>query len=332
MRLTAQLGWLLLLVCVFGFATNVRAQDIASVTGEVTDTTGAVITGVSVELVNATTGVSYKTTTNAEGSYTIANAPPGPGYTITFLRDGFKPQVIKDVYLNVSTTRTQNVRLSVGSSTQTVEVSASNQNVTLDTTDATVGNNFEVQFLNELPIQDRSSPSALFYQQPGVTLDGAVTGARVDQTNVTVDGLDVNDEATGNFGAIVANAPVDSVQEFRGTTAGVLSSAGQGGGGQFELVTRGGTNKFHGALVEYHRDTDLEANDWFNNNSGTPRPPLIRNQFGGNAGGPILRNRLFFFFDYNGRRDTLTNLVERTVPLDSYRCRQCFLYQHFECD
>ena len=106
--------------------------------------------------------------------------------------------------------------------TETVEVSAASQNVTLNTTDATVGNNFQVQFLNDLPIQNRDSPAALFVQQPGVTLDGAVTGARVDQSRVTVDGLDVNDMATGQFGAIVGNAPVDSVQEFRGVAPAIF--------------------------------------------------------------------------------------------------------------
>jgi len=213
------------------------------------------------------------------------------------------------------------VTMTVGTRAETVEVSASAETVTLNTTDATVGNNFEVQVLNELPVQNRDTPAALFYQQPGVTLDGAVTGAREDQTNVTLDGLEVNDNATGSFGAIVANAPVDSVQEFRGVTAEPLASAGQGGGGQFELVTKSGTNNFHGALVEYHRDTDTEANDWFSNDTSpvTPRPPLIRNQFGGNVGGPVLKDKLFFFFDYNGRRDTLTNLEDRTVPMDSYR-------------
>ena len=309
----------LLLLVALSFSLVLKAQDVASITGLVTDSSGAVIPGANVELVNTTTNSAYKAVTNEVGEYTIANVNPGPGYKLTFSRDGFQSVVISGVYLNVNATRTQNAKLPIGSTTQSVEVSASSENVTLNTTDATVGNNFEVQFLNELPVQNRDSPAALFYQQPGVTLDGAVTGARVDQTNVTVDGLEVNDEATGAFGAIVANAPVDSVQEFRGVTAGMLSSSGQGGGGQFELVTRSGTNQFHGALVEYHRDTDLEANDWFNNNTDTPRPPLIRNQFGGNAGGPIWKNKLFFFFDYNGRRDTLTNLVERTVPLDSYR-------------
>lgn len=310
----------LLILASFSFLpTLLSAQDVAAITGVVTDQTGAVIPGVNVTLQNPATGASYKAVSSATGSYTINQVKPGPGYKIQFSHDGFSSVVVSGLYLNVDATRTQNASMSLGATQQTVQVSASSQDETLNTTDATVGNNFQVQFLNELPIQDRSSPSVLFTQQPGVTLDGAVTGARVDQDNVTLDGLDVNDNETGNFGAIVANAPVDSVQEFRGVSAGPLSSAGEGGGGQFELVTRSGSNAFHGALVEYHRDTDFEANSWFNNNAGVPRAPLIRNQFGGNIGGPILKDKLFFFFDYDGRRDTLSNETERTVPLDSFR-------------
>ncbi len=313
---------ILFLFAILGkLATPAEAQDVASLTGVVTDSSGAVVTDAEVILRNPQTGVVYKTNTNATGSYTLTQIKPGPGYQLEVSRSGFERVVISGLYLNVDATRVQNAQLTVGGSTERVEVSAESQTVTLDTTDATVGNNFQVQFLNDLPIQNRSNPAALFVQQPGVTLDGAVTGARTDQNRVTVDGLDVNDYATGQFGAIVANAPVDSVQEFRGVTAGDLSSSAGGGGGQYQLVTKSGTNSFHGALVEYHRDTDLEANDWFNNNAvpTVPRPPLIRNQFGGNIGGPIIKNRLFFFFDYNGRRDTLSNLVNRIVPLDSYR-------------
>jgi len=310
---------IVVLALVLSVASGLTAQDVASITGVVTDQTGAVLPGVDVTLTNPQTGVTYKTTTNATGSYTINQVKPGPGYKIEFAREGFSGVAFYNTYMNVDSTRTQNAKLALGKASETVEVSAATENVTLDTTDATVGNNFQVQVLNDLPIQDRSNPSALFVEQPGVTLDGAVTGARTDQSRVTVDGLDVNDMATGQFGAIVGRAPVDSVQEFRGVTAGELSSANGGGGGQFELVTKSGTNSFHGALVEYHRDTALEANDWFNNNSGVPRPPLIRNQFGGNLGGPILRNKLFFFFDYNARRDTLSNLEDRTVPMDSFR-------------
>lgn len=313
------IGKILPLLFIGLISAQLPAQDVAAITGVVTDSSGAVIPGVAVTIENSQTGAIYKTIGNAEGSYTLNEVRPGPGYKLTCTREGFKPTEISGIYMNVDSTRTQNVKMSVGGVSQVVEVSATNQDVTLDTTDATIGNNFEVQVLNDLPIQNRSNPSALFTQQPGVTLTGAVTGARVDQDNVTLDGLDVNDNETGNFGAIVGNAPVDSVQEFRGVSAGPLSSAGEGGGGQYELVTRSGTNAFHGALVEYHRDTDTEANDWFSNNAGVGRAPLIRNQFGGNVGGPVLRNRLFFFFDYNARRDTLSNLVERTVPLDSYR-------------
>jgi Carboxypeptidase regulatory-like domain len=310
---------LVVLALTLSMPALLQAQDVATITGVATDQTGAVITGVDITLENPLTGVKYKTTTNAAGSYTLTQIKPGPGYKIEFEHKGFKAFIVDGLYMNVDATRVQNAELVAGADVETVEVSAVSQNVTLNTTDATVGNNFQVQFLNDLPIENRDSPAALFVQQPGVTLDGAVTGARVDQSRVTLDGLDVNDMATGEFGAIVGNAPVDSVQEFRGVSAGYLSSSSGGGGGQYELVTRSGTNSYHGALVEYHRDTDLEANDWFNNNSGVPRPPLIRNQFGGNIGGPILKGKLFFFFDYNGRRDTLSNLVDHTVPLDSYR-------------
>jgi hypothetical protein len=307
------------LALILSVSALLNAQDVASITGVVTDPSGAVLSGVDVTLKNPQTGVTYKAATNDSGSYTITQVKPGPGYKIEFTHEGFKATAVSGLYLNVDSTRVQNAQLTLGGARETVEVSAASETVTLDTTDSTVGNNFQVQFLQDLPVEDRSSPSALFVLQPGVTLDGAVTGARVDQDRVTVDGLDVNDMATGEFGAIVANAPVDSIQEFRGVEAGFLSSAAGGGGGQFEMVTRGGTNTFHGAVVEYHRDTDLEANDWFNNNDGVPRPPLIRNQFGGNIGGPILKNKLFFFFDYNGRRDTLSSLQERVVPMDSFR-------------
>lgn len=294
------------------------AQDVASITGVINDQTGAVIPDVKVKLSNPSTGAVYTTVTNAQGSYTLAQIKPGPGYKIEFTHAGFKAVVFNGLYMNVDQTRVQNALLAAGADVETIEVNAASQSVTLDTTDATVGNNFQVEMLNDLPIADRSNPSALFIQQPGVTLDGAVTGARTDQNRVTIDGLDVNDMATGEFGAIVGNAPVDAVQEFRGTSAGFLSSAAGGGGGQYELVSKSGTNRFHGSAVEYHRDTDMEANDWFSNNSGIPRPPLIRNQFGGDIGGPILKDKLFFYFDLNARRDTLSNIVTRTVPVGAF--------------
>ena len=314
-RLVAVAGVVLIALC----ALNAKAQDYASVTGVVTDTTGAVIPGAKVVLVNTATNLNYTGETNEVGSYTIVNVPPGPGYKLTISHEGFTPLTVTSMYLNVSSTRTQNARLTVGGTTATVQVSAANEAITLNTTDSTVGNNYEVQMVNELPIQGRDSPAALFSIQPGATGDGAITGARTDQNNVTLDGLDVNDMATGEFGAVTSNAPVDSVQEMKATTANPLASEGQGGGGQFVMVTKSGTNDFHGDLFEYHRDTDTEANNWFNNNAGVPRAPLIRNQFGGNLGGPIAKNKAFFFFEYNGRRDNQGAQVLRTVPLDEFR-------------
>lgn len=314
------LSSLLGLLVALSVVPALHAQDnTATLTGVVTDSTGAAIPDVQVTLTNPQTDTSYKTVTNGAGSYTFTEVKPGPGYNLILERQGFQKTEVAGLYLNIAVTRTQNAQMQVGQAQETVTVSAASQTETIDTTDATVGNNFQVDYLNDLPIANRSNPSALFTQQPGMSLDGSATGARTDQDRVTLDGLDVNDMATGEFGAIVANAPVDSVQEFRGMVAGALSTSGPGGGGQFDLVTKSGTNSFHGDAVEYHRDTDLEANSWFNNNAGVGRAPLIRNQFGGAIGGPILRDRAYFYFDYNARRDTLSNTVNQTVPLDSYR-------------
>jgi len=311
-----------------GFTSKSWAQAAAtsSITGIVTDETGAVVPGANVELTNPATGQSYKAVTNQEGSYTIPDVPPGPGYKETVSREGFRTTVLDGLYLNVGSTRSQNVKLAIGQVSETVAVSATNQDVTLDTSDATVGNNFQVQYLDQLPVAFRDSPLALFTQQPGMTNDGSATGSRTDQNRITLDGLDVTDQATGDFSctgstpchSIIGNAPVDAVQEMKGTTAGFLSGNGGGGGGQFDMVTKSGTNHFHGNINEYHRDTDLEANEWFNNFEDVPRSPLIRNQFGGNIGGPIWKDKIFFFFDYNGRRDTISSQAERTVPTDSY--------------
>ena len=295
----------------------VIAQTSSTVTGVVSDPSGAILPGSQVVLSNPGKGLEFKTTTNSAGSYHFADIPPGPGYQMVFSHEGFSPYTVTNVYVNVANSRTQNAKLSPGSNV-TVEVTAAGEGVTLNTEDATVGNNFQVQKLNDLPVQSRTSPSALFTLQPGITLTGATTGARVDQTDTTVDGLDVNDFATGNFAAITANAPIDSVQEFRGTTAGFTASSGPGGGGQFQLVTKSGTNHFHGDLNEYHRDNSTTANDWFNDLVGIRAPKLVRNQFGGAIGGPIKHDRAYFFFDYNASRIAQSASILRTVPLPSF--------------
>jgi hypothetical protein len=300
-----------------------QAQDNAAMTGVVTDASGAVVPGTDVTLSNPLTGAKFTQTTDKKGSYRFANVPPGAGYKANFTHDGFSAAEFSNITLSVAITRTQDAKLVVGSN-ETVEVSAAGSNVTLDTSDASIGNNIDPQELQSLPVYDRTSGiTTLFALQPGVdSTTGAVTGARIDQSEVTLDGMDVNEIAAGFTFQIVGNAPVDSVDQFTGTVAGLIPSVGTGSGGQFQLVTKSGTNQFHGNLNEYHRDTTTEANTYFNNLVGNPRTPLIRNQFGGSIGGPVIipklyngKDKLFFFFNYGGSRIIESASTERTVPL-----------------
>ncbi len=312
---------LVLLFIFLSLPAILLSRDSSAMTGVVTDTSGAAISNATVTLSNASTGVSFTEKTDGTGTYKFLNVPPHQGYKATFSGGGFSNEEISNITLNVGVTRTQNASLKVGAAAETLEVSASSAAVTLDTTDASIGNNMDVQQLNELPIYDRTAGiSTLFYQQPGVDSNqGAVTGARIDQSEVTLDGLDVNDISTGQTFNVNGNAPVDSVDQFTGTVAGLVPAVGTGSGAQFQLVTKGGTNKFHGNVNEYHRDTTTVANTWFNNLTGLPRTPLIRNQFGGDFGGPIKRDKLFFFFDLADSRIVKSSTTERTVPLDAFR-------------
>ena len=324
--LLAMVVWTVL----YGMPSSLLAQNVASLTGEVTDNSGAVVPDANVKLVDTKTNTVYETKTNGVGAYTFPKVLPGPAYKVTFSKDNFASVTISDIYLAVDATHTQNAVLKIGQLTETVEVNAQGANVSLNTTDTTVGNNFDMQMVHELPVAVRDNPTGLLVYEPGVVTaagaddpggnrNGAVTGSRADQGSFTLDGLDVNDYAIGQSFTTVGQAPVDSIQEFRGETANPLSSEGRGSGAQVSLVTKSGTNQFHGAAYEYHRNTLTEANAWFNNLNGVPRPVLIRNQFGASLGGPIVKDKLFFFFNYEGRRDASQAPVEWTVPLDSYR-------------
>ena len=203
------LAVLIFLAILSSASNHLVAQSVSAMTGTVTDSSGAVVPGVTVTLTNRIRGLSFTQITNASGTYRFSDIPPGEGYEATFTYagtgGGFAPLTVSNIYLTVATVRTQNATLVVGAHTE-VEVTASNSNVTINTVDASIGNNFEVQQPNNLPGQQRNDPTALFTLQPGVTDAGSTTGARVDQNNVTVDGLDVNDFATG--GAVQSNSGV----------------------------------------------------------------------------------------------------------------------------
>jgi hypothetical protein len=322
------------------------SQQTSSVTGVVTDSTGAVVRGAEVKLTDTKTSSVQTTKTNEQGVYSFLRVLPGQGYTLTFTAQGFDTAVLSNLALGVGVTETHNAALNVGQVTNVVNVTSTNE-ATLNTTDATIGNVISTRRLTELPIQIRNTPAALIGLQAGAVGNnlgtgtgarstntmGAITGARADQGNITIDGIDANDQATGQFASTVGNAPIDAIQEFRTITANTGVGDGRSSGGQVMLVTKGGTNQFHGNLREYNRTAATAANTFFNNRTGVERPQLTRNQFGGSIGGPVSlprfglggpplingKDKLFFFFDYEGRRDAQGVAYLRVVPLDHFR-------------
>jgi len=322
------------------------AQSNSGVTGIVTDSAGAVVPGATVTLTDTKTGTAQTTTTSDQGSYVFNNIRPGTGYKLSFEKQGFQTFVINSVQLGIAKTETQNAQLTAGQVTETVQVTSTSGDATLNTTDATTGNIIGQRQLRELPIQIRGTPAALIGLQPGAVgsnvfagatggnRTGSVTGSRADQGNITVDGIDANDQTTGQAFNTVANAPIDSIQEFRAVTAGFQASQGRSSGGQIELTTNSGTNKYHGNLREYYRNEGTAANTFFNNRAGIKRPALRRHQYGGSIGGPLPyprfgstddsfwksgKDELFFFFDAEIRQDRSQVTASRTVPLEQFR-------------
>jgi carboxypeptidase family protein len=309
---------LVVLVSLLFVSLPLRAQQVSAVNGVVSDKSGGVISGVTVELANTQLGLHKSTTTNDLGFYQFLRQAPGEGYSLTFTKDGFSKLVLSNVSLGVSSTETRNVTLELGVVTQSIQVEAAGES-TLNTTDATVGSVIDARSVSELPIQFRLDAAALMQLQAGVNDAGSITGARSDQGNITLDGLDINDQATGQAFSSTIPVSVDALQEVRTVTAGETADYGRSSGGGINLVTKSGSNNWHGNLREYNRNTLFAANDWFNNRSGVARPPLIRNQFGGNIGGPIKKDKVFFFFDYEGLRRSQGSQIERAVPTAQFR-------------
>ncbi|HXY24817.1 MAG TPA: carboxypeptidase regulatory-like domain-containing protein [Candidatus Acidoferrum sp.] len=306
-----------LFVLLFG-SLPLQAQQSSAVSGVVSDKSGGMVSGTKVALDNTQLGLHETTTTNDLGFYQFLRLAPGEGYALTFTKDGFTKLVLSNITLSVTTTETRNVTLELGVVTQSIQVEAAGE-ATLNTTDASVGDVIDARAVSELPIQFRMNPATLMELQAGVNDAGSITGSRSDQGNITLDGLDLNDQATGQafFGTV--SVSIDALQEVRTVTAGETADYGRSSGGGINLVTKSGTNNWHGNLREYNRNTLFEANDWFNNRSGVPRAPLVRNQFGGNLGGPIKKDKVFFFFDYEGLREAASSENVRAVPTPQYR-------------
>ncbi len=290
------------------FVLPAHAQ-LTSLYGRVHDQAGAVVPGVTVTLMSPT-GTERTDVTDEVGVYRFLQVQPGK-YRVKAERQGFKSAVYENLDLLVDTPATLDLKLEVGGISETVTVEASA--IRINTQDATLGNAFEANQVIQLPLESRNVADLLSLQA-AVTPDGYVSGARSDQSNLTLDGIDVNEQQTGEAFASVIRVNPDSLQEFRVTTSTVNANQGRSSGGQVSLVTKSGTNEWHGSLYEYHRNTVTTANTFFNNRSGVERPKLLRNVFGGSVGGPIKKDRIFFFYNYEGRRDAKEDSVLQTVP------------------
>ena len=326
-------------ICLFAvltlLASIAAAQASSQLNGSVTDPSGATVAEANITLTETATGSHRSTTSNASGLYQFLDVAPG-NYKLEASAAGFAPFLAPNVTLVVKTPSTLNIKFQVAGGTTKVTVEA--EALLINRTDASLGNVLENNQIAELPIADRNVVYLLSLQ-PGVaylggaaetnqatdTRSGAVNGVRSDQSNVTLDGIGVNDQNNGYAFTSVLNTPPDSIEEFRVTTANSNADSGYSSGGQVALVTKSGTNTFHGSAYEYNRNTIFSANDPFLKNSqlssgeSNTAPKLLRNVFGATIGGPIMKNRLFFFANYEGRRDAEGSSTLRNVPSPTLR-------------
>ncbi|HSE19649.1 MAG TPA: TonB-dependent receptor [Pyrinomonadaceae bacterium] len=341
-RLTDVCPHVVCLLLLFGFlnatANSVHAQGgTATLSGVVTDQTGAVIQGVNIAVISMAQGFQRTTTTNGEGIFVVPLLPPG-NYTVKAEHEGFTPAERREVILNVNDQRTIKISLNVGSVSQMVDVldspSLINDSPAVDTT-------VDRQFVSNLPLNGRSFQS-LIALSPGVVVTQAtsfnrgqfsVNGQRANANYFTVDGVSANIGANSSdgisqdfagslpglntFGGTNSLVSVDALEEFKIQTSTFAPEFGRTPGGQVQILTRSGTNAFHGTLFEYFRNDALDAKDWFVNANRLRKPALRQNDFGFVLGGPVLfprfgeggplvgyngRNKTFFFLSYEGLR------------------------------
>ena len=298
--------------------------------GTVYDAKGAVVAGASVMISNPATGFTRSSKTDNQGNYQFLELPPAK-YDVTVNATGFATMKQSGLELQVATPATLNVNMQVTGGTVTVEVSGTAPLV--NTQDATMGHAFGADQIADLPFEGRD-PAGILSLQTGVTftgnsphiagasdsLAGSVNGARSDQTNITLDGVDNNDQLLGTAFQGAIREPLDATEELKVTTSNSDADTGRSSGGQVSEITKSGTNHIHGSLYAYNRSSIGQANDWFNKAAQIqqlePNNPslLVRNTFGANVGGPIIKDRMFFFAAYEGQRKHEDLQATRVVP------------------
>jgi hypothetical protein len=319
-------------MCVLLAGGTLSAQTgTAAIAGRITDQQGQVVPGVSVTLTETGTGTLRTTVTNESGLYQFTALTPGM-YELRVELSGFKTSRYEKIELRVDSPVRQDVKLEVGQLTEAVTVLA--ESPLVNTVDASLGNSIGEHQIKNLPIEARNvvqllslEPGAVFI--PNATANdprnGATNGARADQQTVTLDGVDVNDSQTQAAFTSVLRMTADALQEFKLSTSNYGADMGRSSGPQVSLVTKSGTNRFSGAGYDYLRRTATSTNEYFLKLSqlsqGLPSkaPKLDKDIFGGALGGPIRRNRMFFFGNFEGLREHSESPVVRNVPSASFR-------------
>ena len=294
------------------FATDAIAQQAtARIVGTITDPQGLVVTGVKITVTNRATNVSTETTSDKGGFYQVLNLPIG-SYRIVARHEGFRPLEVLTAPLEINQSFRADLKLQVGAVNE--EVLVESQASGVETVNPTIGQSVTSRPIVNMPLNGRNVLD-LALLQPGVTEDNpddtgaghfSVAGGRADSVTFLLDG-GLNNDLVSND--VVYNPNPDSVAEFRILTSNYTAEYGRNGAGVISVVTKSGTNQFHGSAFEFLRNTDFDANAYFNIQAGIPRNNLKRNQFGGTFGGPIVKNRLFFFTAYQGQRQVQTEVL-----------------------
>jgi hypothetical protein len=304
---------------VFTFSVGALAQfDTGTISGIVADSTGAVIPGASITITNS--GTSFQKTLRTDnGGYYTASALPSGNYIVTANAGNFAEAKSQQIALSVGATVHANLTLTVQAAQQSIEVTGTTTSV--DTASSTAGTTLYANQIANLPTNGRDLMDFLEIAPGSVNSTGIFQGSVNGQENfftglnVTVDGQnasrpDVNgfDESEGNEQARLTRSSVDSVQEIDFANSGYSAQNGHSLGPQMNIITKGGTNNYHGEVFDFLRNDALDANDYFANRLTSPKVPLRMNQFGGNFGGPIVKNKLFFFVNYEGIRQRTTSI------------------------
>jgi hypothetical protein len=325
---------ILCITCISTFQARAQVSG-ATLTGTVTDSSGAVIPNTKVSITDASTRVTRNVVSDSAGLYTAPNLLPGT-YEIRATATGFTTQVQKGITLTVGAQQALDIKMQVGQLSQTVEVTT--QANTVDLTSSTLGAVVNDTTVRELPLNGRSWTDLATLQpgvnaiqtQPSFATGGdrgnrgfgseiTISGMRPQSNNYRLDGISLNDYSNGAPGSVLGgNLGVDAIQEFSVLTSNYSAEYGKTAGGVVNAISRSGTNQFHGSLYEFLRNNALDAKNYFDSHAN-PIPPFRRNQFGGSAGGPIIKDRTFIFGDFEAIRQSKGITNTSIVPSDAAR-------------